>query len=52
MSSAATPLPTRSPAIQPVRSVVPPGRLPHFPPLLPVVLTLVFAAIGLSVVFA
>jgi len=31
---------------------VPPGGLTHFPPLLPVVLTLVVAAIGLSVVFA
>ena len=44
MSSTATPLPAPSPAIQPVRSVV--------SPLLPVVLPLVFAAIGLSVVFA
>ncbi len=41
-----------TPALQPVRSVVSPGRLPHFPPLLPVVLTLVLTAIGLSVVFA
>lgn len=44
MSATVTPLPAPPPVIRPVRSVV--------SPLLPVVLPLVFAAIGLSVVFA
>ena len=52
--NSAPPLPRvrPAPAGPPAGMVVPPGRLTHFPPLLPVVLTLVIAAIGLSVIFA
>ena len=41
-----------TPVEPPDRGAVPPGRPTHFPPLLPVVLTLVVAALILSVAFA
>lgn len=46
------PMPGAPPPAGPGRAAVPAERRAHFPPLLPVVLTLVVAAIALSVLFA